>query len=132
MAQRRAASQRRYLRRVWPTWLIYIVVLLVSKWLLRELELPGLVAYLVALAPALPLIAVIVFVGQLMYGKEDEFQRALWAEAMLWGTAITLVASTIWGFLEIAGAPPIRLYWIFPFFTAATLLCVPFLARKYE
>lgn len=132
MAGQRAASRRRYTRRIWPTWVIYVAVLLASKWLLETVELTQPVEYLVAVAPALPLVAVIFFVGQLMYGKEDEFQRALWAESMLWGTAITLVATTIWGFLELAGAPPIRLYWVFPLFTAATLCCVPFLARKYE
>ena len=132
MAQLKSASRRRYLRRIWPTWVVYIIVLLASKWLLEAAELLGLVRYLVAIAPTLPLVAVIFFVGQLMYGKEDEFQRTLWAEAMLWGTAITLAATTIWGFLEIAGAPPIRLYWVFPFFTGAALVCVPFLARKYE
>ena len=67
-----------------------------------------------------------------MYGKEDDFQRALWIEAMLWGTAITLAATTIWGFLEITGAPSIRLYWVFPFFTVAALISVPLLAKKYE
>ena len=132
MAEQRAASRRHYARRVWPMWAIYVVVLFASKWLLETSELPEALEYLVAVAPALPVAAVIFFVGQLMYGKEDEFQRALWAEAMLWGTAITLIATTVWGFLEIAGAPPIRLYWVFPFFTGAALFCVPFLARKYE
>jgi hypothetical protein len=132
MAQPKPASRRRYLRRVWPTWVVYLAVLLASKWLLESAELTGVLRYLVAIAPALPLVAVIFLVGQLMYGKEDEFQRALWAEAMLWGTAITLAATTIWGFLEIAGAPSIRLYWVFPFFTGAALLSVPLLARKYQ
>jgi hypothetical protein len=132
MAAARSVSQRRYVRRIWPTWVIYIVVLLGSKWLLETSQPSGVLKYLIATAPALPLIAVIFLVGHLMYGKEDEFQRALWAEALLWGTAITLAATTLWGFLEIAGAPSIRLYWVFPFFTGAALLCVPFLSRKYE
>jgi hypothetical protein len=132
MAQPRPASRRRYLQRIWPTWIVYLAVLLASKWLLESTELAGVLKYPVAIAPAFPLVAVIFLVGQLMYGKEDEFQRALWAEAMLWGTALTLAATTIWGFLEIAGAPSIRLYWVFPFFTGAALLSVPFLAKKYK
>jgi hypothetical protein len=126
-----SASARRYVRRIWPTWGIYIAALLVSKWLLNTQAPTGLLKLIIAVAPALPLVGVILFVGQLMYGKEDEFQRALWAEAMLWGTALTLVTTTIWGFLETVGAPPIRLYWVFPFFSGATLCCVPLLARKY-
>lgn len=132
MAEQRAESRHRYLKRVWPTWVVYVVVLVVSKAVLERAELSGVAAYLVAVAPAMPLAVVVVLVGQLMYGKEDEFQRALWTEALLWGTAITLIATTTWGFLEIAGAPSIRLYWVFPFFTAAALCSVPFLARKYE
>ena len=132
MAPRQTASGRRYARRIWPTWAIYLIVLFGSQWLLESAELTGLLRHLVALAPAIPLIAVIIFVGQLMYGKEDDFQRALWIEAMLWGTAITLAATTIWGFLEITGAPSIRLYWVFPFFTVAALISVPLLAKKYE
>jgi hypothetical protein len=132
MAAATSVTHRRYLRRIWPTWTIYVVTLLGSKWLLETSQASGLVKYLVAIAPALPLIAVIFLVGQLMYGKDDEFQRALWAETMLWGTAITLAATTVWGFLEIAGAPPIRLYWVFPFFSGTALLCVPFISRKYE
>lgn len=131
MPEARSAGQKRYLRRVLPIWVIYLVVLLGSRWLLEASEPSGVVKYLIAIAPALPLTAVIALVGQLMCSKDDEFQRALWAEAMLWGTAITLAATTLWGFLEVAGAPPIRLYWVFPFFTGATLACVPFLARKY-
>lgn len=132
MTQPMHASKRRYLRRIWPTWIVYIIVLLAALWLLQAPALSMPIRYLVAIAPSLPLLAIIYFVGQLMYGKEDEFQRALWSEAMLWGTAITLAATTVWGFLEIAGAPSIRLYWVFPFFTAAALLSVPFLSRKYQ
>jgi hypothetical protein len=132
MAQPKPASRRRYLRRIWPTWIVYVALLLASKWLLENAGPAGVLKYLVAIAPAFPLVGVIFLVGQLMYGKEDEFQRALWAEAMLWGTALTLAATTIWGFLEIAGVPSIRLYWVFPFFTGAALLSVPFLAKKYQ
>jgi len=131
MGRPMSATARRHVRRIWPTWLIYIVVLLGSKWLLETQALTAPLEYAIAVAPACPLVAVIFLVGQLMYGKEDEFQRALWAEAMLWGTAITLAATTIWGFLEIAGAAHIPLYWVFPFFTGAVLLCVAFLTRKY-
>jgi hypothetical protein len=128
---RMSETRRRYLRRLWPTWLIYIGALIASKWLLDTQAVAGTARYVVAVAPALPLVAVVFFIGQLMYGKEDEFQRALWAEAMLWGTAVTLAATTVWGFLESAGALHIPLYWVFPFWTGAALASIPFLARKY-
>jgi hypothetical protein len=112
--------------------LIYLVVLLSSIWLLETRALTGAVKYSIALAPAVPLVFAIVWVAQVMYGREDEFQRSLWIEGMLWGTALTLAATTIWGFLEKAGAVHIPLFWVFPFFTGATLIAVVFLARKYK
>jgi hypothetical protein len=110
---------------------IYTVVLLATRSLLEAEAATGVLKYAIAVAPALPLVAVVFFVGQLMYQREDEFLRALWIEGMLWGTAITLAATTVWGFLEIAGAPHIALYWVFPFFTFAALIAVFFLSRKY-
>lgn len=132
MGARKSPGHRRYIRRIWPTAAIYLVMLLISRWLLGTAALTPAMSYLVAVAPALPLVAIIVFVAQLMYCRDDEFQRALWTEAMLWGAGITLAATTLWGFLEIAGAPSIRLYWVFPFFTAAALCSVPLLSRKYR
>jgi hypothetical protein len=75
---------------------------------------------------------VIALVAQAISGEEDEFQRAVWAEAMLWGTASTMVATTVWGFLEMARAPHLPLYWVFPLFTAATLVAVFALRQRYK
>lgn len=126
------ASRQRYLRRIWPTMLVYLAVLLCSLRLLKTWVPTGALKYAIAVAPSIPLVFLIIWIAQLMYGKEDEFQRALWVEGMLWGTAATLGSTTIWGFLETAGALHIPLFWIFPFFTGATLIAVAFLARKYK
>jgi len=67
-----------------------------------------------------------------MSSEDDEFQRVLWAEAMLWAAAITMAATTVWGFLEMAGAPHLPLVWVFPFFTGATLVAIALLREKYR
>jgi hypothetical protein len=90
------------------------------------------VRYAIALLPAIPLVGVIALVAQAISAEEDEFQRTVWAEAFLWGTASTMVATTVWGFLEMAGAPHVPLYWVFPFFTAATLVAISVVRQRYQ
>jgi len=129
---RASAAARRYARRIWPTMLLYIVILLGSLWALKSQGLADGVRYVIAVLPALPLVGVITFVAQSMSAEDDEFQRVLWAESMLWGTAVTMAATTVWGFLEVAGAPHVPLYWIFPFFTGTTVVALLLLREKYR
>jgi hypothetical protein len=112
--------------------LLYLVVLLGTIWALESRTLADGVRYAIAVLPALPLVGVIILVVQSISSEDDEFQRVLWAESMLWGTAITMAATTVWGFLEVAGAPHVRLYWIFPFFAASALIALLFLREKYR
>jgi hypothetical protein len=71
-------------------------------------------------------------VAQAISAEPDEFQRAVWAEAFSWGTATTMVATTVWGFLEMAGAPHVPLYWVFPLFTASTLVAIFAVRQRYQ
>jgi len=92
----------------------------------------GALRYAIALLPAVPLVGVIALVAQAISTEEDEFQRAVWAQAVLWGTGTTMVASTVWGFLEKAGAPHVPLTWVFPFLTAATIAAVFAIRQRYQ
>jgi hypothetical protein len=132
MARPLSPATRRYVWRIWPTMVVYSIVLVASETLLESETITGPLKYFVAVAPALPLVATIYFVGELLYQKEDEFLRHLWIEGSMWGAAITLAATTVWGFLEIAGAPRIPLYWVFPFFTFVAIVAAYLLRRKYE
>ena len=113
--------------------LSYAVLLALALWTHHSRAVEGALRYAIALLPAIPLAGVIALVAQAISAEQDEFQRAVWAEAMLWGTATTLVATTVWGFLEsLAGAPHVPLYWVFPFFTAATLVAFFTLRQRYR
>jgi len=132
MAERRSAAAQRYARRIWPTMLSYVVLLAIAIWTLHSHAVDGAPRYVIALLPSLPLVGVIALVAQAISTETDEFQRAIWAEAVLWGTGTTMVATTVWGFLEMAGAPHVPLYWVFPFLTGATLVSIVGLRRRYQ
>lgn len=132
MAERRSIAAQRYARRIWPTMLSYAVLLAIAIWSLESQAVGGAPRYVIALLPSIPLVGVIALVAQAISTETDEFQRAIWAEAVLWGTGTTMVATTVWGFLEMAGAPHVPLYWVFPFLTGATLVAIAGLRRRYQ
>jgi hypothetical protein len=132
MPERRSAAAQRYARRIWPTMLSYVVLLVLAIWALESQAIVGAPRYAIALLPSIPLIGVIALVAQAISTEDDEFQRAIWAEALLWGTGATMVATTVWGFLEMAGARHVPLYWVFPFLTGATLVALVGLRRRYQ
>ena len=132
MPERRSVAAQRYARRIWPTMLSYVALLAIAIWALESQAVGGAARYAIALLPAIPLVGVIALVAQAISTETDEFQRAIWAEAVLWGTGTTMVATTVWGFLEMAGAPHVPLYWVFPFLTGATLVAMVGLRRRYQ
>ena len=132
MPERRSLAEQRYARRIWPTILSYVVLLIIALRALESQAVAGASRYAIALLPSIPLVGVIALVAQAISTETDEFQRSIWAKGILWGTGATMVATTVWGFLEMAGAPHIPLYWVFPFLTGATLVAMIRLRRRYQ
>jgi hypothetical protein len=132
MSERRSLAAQRYARRIWPTMLSYVVLVITALWALGPEAVGGASRYAIALLPAIPLVGVIALVAQAISTETDEFQRSIWAEGILWGTGATMMATTVWGFLEMAGAPHVPLYWVFPFLTGATLAAMVGLRRRYQ
>jgi hypothetical protein len=132
MSERRSLAAQRYARRIWPTMLSYVVLVITALWALGSEAVGGASRYAIALLPAIPLVGVIALVAQAISTETDEFQRSIWAEGILWGTGATMMATTVWGFLEMAGAPHVPLYWVFPFLTGATLAAMVGLRRRYQ
>src|SRR6201986_3046102 len=99
---------RRYIYRLAPTMALYVLFLFLSKWTFHHLHPTGLVVYLLALLPALPLIGSLVIVGLYIAEESDEFERMVIVQSMLWGLGAALSIGTIWSFLEdYASAPHI-------------------------
>jgi hypothetical protein len=133
MGSPRSPAARRYLARFLPAMLLYVGVLFGSIAVLRYMAPTGPLLWIVAVAPALPIIGAIVAMGLYMIEETDEFLRATLAQAMLWGIGVTMTVCTVWGFLENADLlPHPPLYLIFPLFCFSFGVAQPFVSRRYR
>jgi hypothetical protein len=60
------------------------------------------VAYVVAVLPALPIIGALMYTGVYLAEEKDEFQRNLLVHALLGGTGGILAVATAWGIWRIS------------------------------
>lgn len=126
-------AARRYMRRFAPAMLAYVVVLIASIYALDQLHLTGPLLWAAAIAPSLPILAVIAVMGLYLTEETDEVPRAVAVQSMLWGIGISLAVATVWGFLENADlAPHLSSFLMFPLFCAAMGLSQPFIWRRYR
>ena len=129
----RSEAGRRYLKRFIPTMLAYVVIILGVSFAFRDETLAGPLAWVLAVAPALPVLAVIAIMGLYIREEKDEFQRNVLIESMLWGMGLTLSATTVAGFLEMyVHTPPMQSFWAFPLFCGAMGLSQVFVRRRYR
>lgn len=123
----------RYRRRISVAMFAYCITLLGSIALLHNLHPRKPLLWLVAGAPAIPILGVLAVMGLYLREEQDELERAIHVEAMLWGLAVVLAVSTVWGFLSIANvavAPP--LFLVFPLFCLSWGISQPFIRRRYQ
>ena len=110
-----SAAAKRYRMRFSIAMSVYVVALIGALSAVIQYHLTGLVAYVLAVTPALPLLAVIAVMGIYLREETDEFERAMQAEAALWASGGLLALATVWGFLELFGlVPHIETWWAFP------------------
>lgn len=126
-------AMRRFRYRSFASAALIILLTFVAVALFRLLHLHGVVAYLVAVVPALPILWALVAVGQYLREQTDEFQRAVLVEQMLWGIGGTLSVTTIWGYLEdFARVPRLDLIYIYPIFWLFAAIAMPVVRRRYR
>ena len=107
-------AAKRYRMRFMVAITVYVVALIGSLSAVIQYHLTGLVAYVLAITPALPLLAAIASMGVYLREETDEFERAMQAEAALWASGGLLAIETVWGFLELFGlVPHIQTWWAF-------------------
>lgn len=93
-------AARRYTYRLAVLMIFYLATLFAAVWLFKHNRPTGLVAYLVALAPALPVIGVFWAVMRFIVEEKDEFIRMLMVRQCLVATGFCLTVVTIWEFLQ--------------------------------
>lgn len=123
----------RYMRRFAPTMAAYILVLLGCVYALDAWKPAGPMLWVLAAAPALPMIGVIVVMGLYLVEETDEFQRSILVQSLLWGIGITLAIASVWGFLENTNlVPHLPAFLWFPVFCGSFGLANPFIRWRYR
>lgn len=100
MARYRSPAMRRYVIRIAVLMTAYIVLLFGSNYLFRHGHPAGVIAYALAVAPALPIVGVFWAVMRLLVEEPDEFVRMLLVRQSLIATGFCLTIVTIWEFLQ--------------------------------
>jgi hypothetical protein len=108
----RPSAVRRFAGRFIIAMVLYVLALLATIGAFMELRPHGVLAYVFAVAPAVPLVGAIVSMGVYLREERDEFERAMFMESALWATGGLLAIATVWGFLEMFGLVPHVAGWV--------------------
>ena len=99
-------ASRSYNYRLLPTMLVYVLFTFIAQWSFHHLHPTGIMVYLLAILPAVPLVGSIAIVGLYIAEESDEFERSILVRSMLWGFGVALAIGSVWGSLEtFANAP---------------------------
>jgi hypothetical protein len=93
-------AANRFRRRMFAMQAIYVVTLILAIFGYRALPHGSPLVWAAAIAPALPVIGLILVMGLYLREETDELERAIQSEAALWATGGLLAMATLWGFLE--------------------------------
>ena len=97
--------------------LLYTLLIIVVVLVFLRYHPTGLVAYGLAVLPALPIIAMLVIIGLYLAEETDEFVRNMQIQALLGGIGGTLTVVSVWGFLEnFAQVRRLDLFLVYPLF----------------
>jgi hypothetical protein len=103
---------KRYTARVMLLMASYVVLLIGANLFIERNPAPSVIAYVVAVLPALPIIGVFITIGRLLHELRDEYVRMLLVRQALVATGFALSVATAWGFLEDFGfLPHVPGYW---------------------
>lgn len=115
VAERMRPAYRRYMWRFLPAMSGYVVVLLLAIGYANRAEPTGMLAWLVAIAPAVPVLFAIRAIALLIPEETDEYLRLRNYRVFALTTTFTLAVCTVWGFLDLFGrVPHVQLWAVFP------------------
>lgn len=133
VGERMREPYRRYARRFLPAMFAYVVLLMAAVSYAQDARPEGVIAWLVAIAPAVPLVFAVRAIFLLPAEEDDEYQRDRILRAYAWATGATLMACTVAGFLDMFGVIPHLEMWIaFPLWSVFMGLarCLPLGGQK--
>jgi hypothetical protein len=113
--ERMRPAYRRYAWRFLPAMFAYVFLLIAAASYARSAEPAGVIAWAIAIAPAIPLLFAIRAIFLLPREEDDEYQRDRINSSYAWATGATLMVCTTIGFLDMFGVVPhLELWVIFP------------------
>jgi len=99
----------------------------------RHPHMTGVLACLLAVVFALPSVAFIAIFGFYLAEEQDEFERAVWVQSMLWGIGATVTVLSFWGTLvDFDVVKGLNLMWVFPMFLLITAAARVVLKLRYR
>jgi hypothetical protein len=100
MVKYKSPATRQYLIRLFVLMSLYLVTLFAAVTTFRAGAVSGVLAYALAIAPALPVIGVFWAVMRFLVEEPDEFMRMLLVRQCLVATGFCLTVMTVWEFLQ--------------------------------
>ncbi len=97
----KSVAGRRYRRRVFIAMSLYLVILFACVRLTRAETMHGWVLYLVAVLPAVPIIAVLAIMGRYLHEETDEYLRMLTVRSLMVASAALLGTIVVNDFLRV-------------------------------
>ena len=108
---------KRYRQRMLVTMSIYVVLVLGAALLVKHGHLQGWMLYACALAPAVPVILVLVQIGRYLQEESDEYVRAMTVRALLIATGALMgtivVSDFLRSFAKVGNLPPFLCFMVF-------------------
>ena len=124
---------RRYLRRFLTAITAYVVLLIAVMKYFHRFHPHGPMAYVLAVLPAIAIIGSIVTVGLYLTEENDEFQRSLFIQSLLWGLGGVMTVTSVWSMLEVfTHIPAFEPSWTYSCFWIFVGISTPFLKRRYR
>ena len=124
-------AMRRYLKEFFFAMSTYAVTLIVSLTLLKNLEFRRGWQIVISLAPALPIIFVILAILRALR-DEDELIQRIQLQAVVFSAITTGLITFTYGFLENVGFPHLPTIWILPMMFALWGLGLGYFNQRYQ
>lgn len=102
----------RYNRRALIWSFTYMIALFIAVTVQGRFEPKGVLLWLVAFLPSLPIFYFVYTLHAYLREEQDEYLKMRFVEQALWGLGILLVFATFYGFLESFGAVPHAPGWL--------------------
>lgn len=129
MSQKQA--MQRYMKEFLIAMAMYVLILIASVTLLNSVELARVWQIVVSVAPALPVVFVIIAILRLLRDS-DELQQRVHLLATTFSAVLTGFITFSYGFLENIGFPKLPTFAIFPMLFLLWGLGLGYFTRKYQ